>query len=85
MQGSCIAALGLEVKISGGWYRASDGKAELNNLWSYQFKNTAKDIETGSNLPPPLTGRFGDDVRPRRTAAVRPLRHQRPVQGFRIH
>jgi hypothetical protein len=49
-----VVALGLEVKISGGWYREGAGKDELNKLWSYQFKNTAKDIETGSNLPPPL-------------------------------
>jgi hypothetical protein len=50
-----VIALGLEVKISGGWYK--DGGAspgEKIALWSYQFKNTAKDIETGSRLPPPL-------------------------------
>jgi hypothetical protein len=49
-----VIALGLEVKISGGWYRAAAGRADPIKLWSYQFKNTGKDIETGSNLPPPL-------------------------------
>jgi hypothetical protein len=50
-----VIALGLEVTISGGWYPAhSKGNANLNPLWSYKFKNTGKDMETGSNLPPPL-------------------------------
>lgn len=52
-----VIALGLEVPIRGGWYRpskAAGGAPEESTLWSYQFKNTAKDIETGENLPPPL-------------------------------
>lgn len=50
-------ALGLEVTIRGGWYRASDNLATPPTVvpaWSYQFKNTSKDIENGTNLPPKL-------------------------------
>ncbi len=51
-----VIALGLEVTIHGGYYFPGDdpAKPQKTELWSYQFKNTAKDIETGENLPPPL-------------------------------
>ncbi|HEX8204129.1 MAG TPA: hypothetical protein VF590_26870 [Isosphaeraceae bacterium] len=50
-----VIALGLETITRGGWYRPkAEGRPQVTPLWSYQFKNTAKDIETGANLPPPL-------------------------------
>jgi hypothetical protein len=52
-----VIALGLETITRGGWYRPAaepDGRPQVTSLWFYQFKNTAKDIETGSNLPPTL-------------------------------
>lgn len=46
-------ALGLETPTRGGWYVS--GKADAKSeLWSYQFKNTTRDLETNVNLPPPL-------------------------------
>jgi hypothetical protein len=49
-------ALGLTVPTRGGWYRPGpDAKTpQRHDLWSYEFKNTAQDLETGKNLPPPL-------------------------------
>ncbi len=48
-------ALGLEVIIRGGFYDpARADTAGEHELWSYQFKNTGSDIETGKNLPPTL-------------------------------
>jgi hypothetical protein len=49
-------ALGLETVTRGGWY--TSGAADAKNparheLWSYRFKNTTKDLESGTNLPPP--------------------------------
>ena len=51
-----VIALGLETINRGGWYTPGGVITEPNKreLWSYQFKNTTNDIETGSNLPPPL-------------------------------
>lgn len=52
-----VIALGLETVTRGGWYRPNSdpgARPQVLPLWSYQFKNTAKDIETGSNLPPTL-------------------------------
>ncbi len=49
-----VVALGLEVPIRGGFYPQGDD-AKLQELWSYKFKNTTKDIETKTNLPPPLS------------------------------
>lgn len=47
-----ILALGLEVPIHGGFYRKDDpGDKEL---WSYQHKTKASEIEKGSDLRPPL-------------------------------
>lgn len=46
-------ALGLETRTRGGWYRPGD-QPEKHPLWSYQAKNTTKDLETQSNLPPKL-------------------------------
>ena len=50
-----VIALGLETRNRGGWYRSTaDGPAAKVESWSYTFKNTTKDLETGANLPPPL-------------------------------
>lgn len=50
-----VIALGLETKNRGGWYRpAPDAAPEKRELWSYVFKNTTKDLESGANLPPPI-------------------------------
>lgn len=51
-----VIALGLETINRGGWYTPADDATEPNKreIWSYQFKNTTKDVETGSNLPPRL-------------------------------
>ena len=48
-----LIALGLETTTRGGWYSGVPGAA-TKELWSYTFKNTAHDLETGENLPPPL-------------------------------
>lgn len=48
-------ALGLEAVIRGGSYFPDGDKApETRQLWSYKYRNTGRDIETGDNLPPPL-------------------------------
>jgi len=51
-----VIALGMETVTRGGWYTPGpdDRNPKKRPLWSYQFKNTARDLETGSNLPPPL-------------------------------
>jgi hypothetical protein len=51
-----VIALGLETTTRGGWYRPgpSAGEPGSRELWSYTFRNTGQDIETGRNLPPPL-------------------------------
>ncbi len=51
-----LIALGLETTTRGGWYPRGDGQDRpgRRELWSYTFKNTTADLETGSNLPPPL-------------------------------
>lgn len=50
-----IIALGLETRNRGGWYRPADeGAPAKTQTWSYTFKNTTKDLESGENLPPPL-------------------------------
>ncbi|CAN5834161.1 hypothetical protein BH23PLA1_BH23PLA1_13680 [soil metagenome] len=67
---SPIMALGLETTTRCGWYLPGEdpGQPQKKPLWAYTFKNTARDIETGSNLPPPLedgsTTRFdpGDEL-----------------------
>lgn len=50
-----VFALGLETLNRGGWYQP-DGEAvgRKEELWSYQFRNTAKDLEEETDLPPPL-------------------------------
>jgi hypothetical protein len=49
-------ALGLETRNRGGWYQPPAGADEPRKhpLWTYTFKNTAQDVKSGSNLPPPL-------------------------------
>ncbi len=47
-----VIALGLETTNRGGWYRPKGITPEKFELWSYTFKNTTSDIETGKNLPP---------------------------------
>ena len=52
-----MIALGLATRSRGGWYpAAADPQAAPKkvSLWSYVFKNTAEDLRTGKNLPPPL-------------------------------
>src|SRR3954471_5094770 len=51
-----VIALGLETVNRGGWYRpgADDKTPEKVETWSYKFKNTTKDLEDNTNLPPPL-------------------------------
>jgi hypothetical protein len=51
-----VIALGLETMNRGGYYTPGpdDKSPRKHELWSYQFKNTTQDLETGKNLPPPL-------------------------------
>ena len=50
-----VIALGLETRNRGGWYRPAAGAApEKTETWSYVFKNTTRDLESGANLPPPI-------------------------------
>jgi hypothetical protein len=52
-----IIALGLETRNRGGWYKAdtADGSAPKKvELWAYIHRNTADDLRTNKNLPPPL-------------------------------
>lgn len=51
-----VIALGLDVPIHGGHYRAGGdpSRPDRVKLWSYKFKHTAKDIESGKVAPPPL-------------------------------
>jgi hypothetical protein len=52
-----VIALGLETTNRGGWYTLVENPAappKKTELWSYTFKNTTEDLNTGTNLPPPL-------------------------------
>jgi hypothetical protein len=52
-----VIALGLATRNRGGWYpaaSASEGVPKKFELWSYVYRNTAEDLQTGKNLPPPL-------------------------------
>lgn len=50
-----LIALGLETPTRGGYYSPNPDPTHAQiQIWSYQFKNTAKDFETRRNLPPPL-------------------------------
>jgi len=52
-----MIALGLATRNRAGWYPAvTDGQTapKKEELWSYLYKNTADDLRTGKNLPPPL-------------------------------
>ena len=51
-----VIALGLTTRNHGGWYlpAAEGGEPRKFPLWTYTFKNTADDLKTGKNLPPPL-------------------------------
>jgi hypothetical protein len=51
-----VIALGLETLTRGGWYTPGKepGTPKKSDLWSYQIRNTTKDLESGKNLPPPL-------------------------------
>ena len=49
-----ILALGLEVPIHGGHYVMADARMQAQELWSYQHKATARQVEAGGDLSPPL-------------------------------
>jgi hypothetical protein len=52
-----VIALGLPTRNRGGWYPGAtgrDGAPKKFELWSYVFRNSAEDLRTGKNLPPPL-------------------------------
>lgn len=52
-----VIALGLPSRTRGGWYRELRGTEvapQKTPLWKYTYKNTADDLRTGKNLPPPL-------------------------------
>jgi hypothetical protein len=52
-----VIALGLATRSRGGWYKppaAGETAPAKSSLWSYTFKNTAEDLRTGNNLPPPV-------------------------------
>jgi hypothetical protein len=48
-------ALGLPTKNRGGYYfpGPDDKTPEKHELWSYTYRNTTEDVQTGKNLPPP--------------------------------
>jgi hypothetical protein len=50
-----VIALGLDTVTRGGWYTPEKDAAKpaKHELWSYKFRNTAADLESGRNLPPP--------------------------------
>jgi hypothetical protein len=53
-----VIALGLPTRSRGGWYPAQAADRQTApkkvSLWSYEFRNSADDVRTGNNLPPPL-------------------------------
>ncbi len=52
-----VIALGLPSRTRGGWYaepRPAAAAPRKMPLWTYTYKNTAGDLRTGKNLPPPL-------------------------------
>jgi len=51
-----VIALGLPSRTRGGWYAAPSpaDAPKKTALWMYTHKNTADDLRTGKNLPPPL-------------------------------
>jgi hypothetical protein len=52
-----VIALGLPTRNLGGWYTppsSQKGEPAKVKLWSYIYKNTAEDLRTERNLPPPL-------------------------------
>src|SRR4051794_21645557 len=50
-----VIALGLPTMNRGGWYvpGRDDTSPVKHELWSYVWRNTTADVETGKNLPPP--------------------------------
>ncbi len=51
-----VIALGLEAVIRGGFYLHGDDpkQPKMKELWSYKFRSTGKDVESGTNLTPKL-------------------------------
>lgn len=49
-----LLALGLDVPIHGGFYSPGKEEPTVQELWQYKHKSTARDIEAGSDLNPPL-------------------------------
>jgi hypothetical protein len=66
-----VIALGLETKNRGGWYLSASPRQDPPRkieLWSYVYKNTAEDLRTGKNLPPPLAEGSSTEFDPGRAA-----------------
>jgi hypothetical protein len=63
-----VIALGRASRTRGGWY-SGQGNAEnapkKTLLWKYTCKNTADDLKTGTNLPPPLENGSAPEFDPR--------------------
>lgn len=51
-----VIALGLETTTRGGWYRSpgAGSPPEVRPLWAYTFKSGGHDLETRTDLAPPL-------------------------------
>lgn len=56
-----VVALGLATTTRGGWYTPEGRPPGRRGLWIYTHKNTADDLKTEKNLPPPLL--LGSKVR----------------------
>jgi hypothetical protein len=66
-----VIALGLETRNRGGWYPSLSPRQDPPRkieLWSYVYKNTAEDLSTGKNLPPPLAEGSSTEFDPGRAA-----------------
>ena len=76
-----VIALGLTTRNHGGWYlpAAAGGEPRMFPLWTYTFKNSADDLKTDKNLPPPLEqGADGLSTR-----AINPLASGFPTRASR--
>src|SRR5262249_53471029 len=65
-----VIALGLPTRNRGGWYSSASGRDAAPKpveLWSYVHRNTADDLRTGKNLPPPLDAGSSTEFNPGET------------------